>query len=186
MRRGYLRNQIVGEVGPMEPAEDETQANQAQPEQEARPADERTNHRQQRGQKPVGGRTAASARQTDSTGGSPIAAGQFDRLARSALRCRQHIEDDEIRAVQLGQQPNHIILTRRLVAQRRRRGFPDRPHTVPAVHQTDQVIGRRSKPVKPLRRAILQDIPGPSAVLVSRQMTAQPRVSTVRRDTRTR
>ncbi len=79
--------------------------------------------------------------------------------------------------MELTQQLDDFRLRRRVVSQSGGAQVPDVLNRAPAVHQADEREGGGGKPVEPLVRAVLQNIPDLPAILmaVQRRMAAQAR-----------
>jgi len=90
---------------------------------------------------------------------------------------RGHVAGDQVGAMQLGQQADHLGLGRRVVLEPGAGRLPERLHGASPVHQRQHQVRRRAQPVIAPRVAVLHHEPGlaAKALPVDIDMAAQPR-----------
>jgi hypothetical protein len=94
----------------------------------------------------------------------------------------RHVGGEQVRAVQLAEQLDQLVLCRCVVAEVALCEPPQVVYGAPAVHRREDEPGRRREAVHPARRRVLQQVPELAAIAMAVQLRTREQLRLQRRD----
>jgi hypothetical protein len=177
LRREHAVGEVLGELAPVRRRHHERRAHHHQPERRAGPAEKR----------PVPGEPALEPavriHQRDAQRERrellhEVAAAHELRAAQELGDIGCHFDLQHVGAVQLAEEPDQLVLRRRVVAESGDGRVPELLDAARAVHQADDEIRRRIEAVHAARHAVLEHIPALAAIVVPVDADVAPQPGT--------